>query len=162
MGTHYQLSVDGQHVQQHARPIPVLAQADVVVAGGGPSGVMAAVAAARMGAQVVLVERQAFLGGVATATLMGAFVATAAARGLAQELIDRLIAAGGAPGSDASGSAITGTTPFDIETCKTTLLDMVVDAGVNMFLYTDAVDIIVEGGRARGIIIRASSAAMPF
>ena len=53
------------------RDIPILANADVVVAGGGPSGFAAAVTAARAGLQVILIERYGFLGGLATAGAVG-------------------------------------------------------------------------------------------
>jgi len=53
------------------RDIPVLADADVVVAGGGPSGFAAAVTAARDGLRVILIERYGFLGGLATAGAVG-------------------------------------------------------------------------------------------
>jgi len=54
-------------VSEPARDLPVLADCDVAVLGGGPAGVCAAAAAARAGRQVVLVERYGFLGGMATA-----------------------------------------------------------------------------------------------
>src|SRR3712207_9496057 len=69
---------------------------DVLVCGGGMAGTVAAVAAARNGAQVLLVERWGFLGGSATAGAVGQFVGweTAAARqvihGLAEEVVQRL------------------------------------------------------------------------
>ena len=53
------------YIQEAPRSTPVLAQVDVLVAGGGLSGVIAAVAAARHGAKVILVERFSCLGGVA-------------------------------------------------------------------------------------------------
>ena len=53
------------YIQEAPRSTPVLAQVDVLVAGGGLSGVIAAVAAARHGAKVMLVERFSCLGGVA-------------------------------------------------------------------------------------------------
>ena len=56
--------------REPARDIPVIARADVVVAGSGPAGVSAAIAAAREGASVVLVEQMGNVGGIATEGLM--------------------------------------------------------------------------------------------
>ena len=57
-------------LKQPAREIPVVAEADVVVLGGGPAGVAAAVSAARLGVKVVLLERYTFLGGLWTGGLV--------------------------------------------------------------------------------------------
>ena len=54
-------------IREEGREIPVRAEVDVLVAGGGLGGVSAAMAAARAGAKTLLVERNSFLGGVATA-----------------------------------------------------------------------------------------------
>ena len=54
-------------ITEPTRQIPVVAQADVIVAGGGPGGLPAAIAAARHGAKVLLIERYGFMGGLATA-----------------------------------------------------------------------------------------------
>lgn len=51
----------------YERKIPVKGDYDVIVAGGGPSGFIAAIAAARSGARTAVIERNAFLGGTATA-----------------------------------------------------------------------------------------------
>jgi NADPH-dependent 2,4-dienoyl-CoA reductase/sulfur reductase-like enzyme len=56
----------GDWMQEPARDVRVAAQADVVVVGGGPAGVSAAVAAARNGARVTLLERYNHLGGLAS------------------------------------------------------------------------------------------------
>jgi len=88
---------DGRTVSEPQREIPVLTECDVAVFGGGPSGVCAATAAARSGASVVLVERLAFLGGMATAgnvnllhPMYGTDGRTQTIGGLPEELIRRL------------------------------------------------------------------------
>ncbi|MBI4284011.1 MAG: FAD-dependent oxidoreductase, partial [Chloroflexi bacterium] len=57
-------------ITEAAREINVCQEADVVVVGGGPAGVAAAVSAARNGAKTVLVERYGHLGGMATGGLV--------------------------------------------------------------------------------------------
>src|SRR3990170_4643434 len=59
----------GGDVREEARSIPVLAEADVVVAGGGECGYAAAIGSARAGAKTILVERYGFLGGGLTASM---------------------------------------------------------------------------------------------
>lgn len=54
-------------IVEPARSLPVIAEVDVAVLGGGPAGVMAAVAAARNGARVIIAERHAYFGGMACA-----------------------------------------------------------------------------------------------
>src|SRR5579862_134177 len=57
-------------VHEAARDIPVFAETDVLVVGGGPAGTTAAIAAARLGADVMLVERYNHLGGLSTGGLV--------------------------------------------------------------------------------------------
>ncbi len=85
------------------RDVPVLADADVVVAGGGPSGFAAAVTAARAGLQVILIERYGFLGGLATTSAVGSLCGLylhhpdriePIIRGFATELTDALACRG--------------------------------------------------------------------
>ncbi|WP_054950709.1 FAD-dependent oxidoreductase [Numidum massiliense] len=115
---------------------------DVVVAGGGPSGVMAAIAAARNGARTMLIERYGFLGGMATNALVGPLQSFHAgdeqvAVGLAQEMIDRLQAIGGTPGHvpDMVGFVPT-VTPVDVEKMKYVLQEMAEESDVFLQLHT--------------------------
>lgn len=83
-------------IVEEKQEIPVYAEADVLVVGGGPAGLCAAVSAARCGAKVVLMERYGYLGGMAT----GGFVllldclcdgkGNLVIKGLVEEIIERL------------------------------------------------------------------------
>src|SRR5271168_622490 len=79
-----------------ARQVPVFAETDVLVVGGGPAGTAAAIAAARLGADVLLVERYNHLGGLSTGGLviwidrMTDWTGTPIIAGFARELFDRL------------------------------------------------------------------------
>ena len=88
-----------QPITEPARSTPVYGEFDVVVAGGGPAGLMAAAAAARTGYSVLLIERYGFLGGAGTAGGLSTFCGLHAKvhgehrrviHGLADELLDRL------------------------------------------------------------------------
>lgn len=139
-------------------------EADVVVAGGGPAGVCAAIAAARAGARATLLERAAFLGGTATGAMMASFMGfywrdTRVTGGIGYEITRRLVDAGGATdfldytmGEAAGNPFVQRTFPFDPEVLKPVLDDMVSEAGVDVWLHTQAVDPIVTDGRAGGVI----------
>ena len=83
-------------ISEPAREIKVLKEADVVVVGGGPGGVASAIAAARVGAKTVLIERYGHLGGMATGGLVNIFPNLSDISGkqrifgLNQEIIDRM------------------------------------------------------------------------
>ncbi len=83
-------------IHEPARDIPVFAETDVLVVGGGPAGTTAAIAAARLGADVLLVERYNHLGGLSTGGLviwidrMTDWSGRHIIRGLAEEFMERL------------------------------------------------------------------------
>ena len=89
-------------ITEPERKIPVVEDVDVLVVGGGLSGASAAVSAARVGANVLLIERGGFLGGVATAGLMASVGnkffggdGKLVVGGVALEVIERLVDRGG-------------------------------------------------------------------
>jgi 2-polyprenyl-6-methoxyphenol hydroxylase-like FAD-dependent oxidoreductase len=147
-------------------------ECDVVVAGGGTAGVVAALAAARSGAKTILLDRYGFLGGSmingagplhSFFNLYKAFPGVEkiqVVRGIPQEIIDRLVAAGGSPGhleQDKGGSYDSVITLIDWEVFKGIIFDMMEEAGVRILLHVMAVETIREGNKVKGVIIEGKS-----
>jgi len=132
--------VPAESVREGAREVPVAASADVVVAGGGPAGLCAAVAAARSGAKTVLLERYGFMGGMATAGLIGPFLGhkvsddQPAVEGLLRELVERMHSLGGSVSWE-EGLRSWGIR-FDPEAFKYVADRMVGEAGVHLLLHS--------------------------
>ena len=146
----------GGKVAEPERELPVIGEADVIVAGGGAAGFAAAVACARAGAKTILAEDRSSLGGVATAAMMNALVASHSAHGIALELMDRMASMGGAP-KWAPEARTNGTTPFDVECFKAAALEMCLEAGVKIYFYTRACALITAGGKARGVAVESKA-----
>lgn len=144
------ISTDRSVVLEKPRRTPVVADVDVLVVGAGPAGVGAALAAARGGARVLLVERHGMLGGIWTAGLLNPFYDFKRKGWLVAEMIQRLEAAGAWADWKGSGS-------FDTEVMKITLESLMAEAGVEFWYYSFAVDTIVENGSVRGAIIESKS-----
>jgi len=149
-------------ISEPERQIPVVEEMDVIVAGGGISGVAAAVAAARSCANVLLIERNGFLGGVATAGLMASignrFFADEGklvVRGIALEMVERLVDRGGT--SARWKSPLVPKIPFDPEIFKLVLLGMVEEAGVRLYLHTMVADAVMSDDSLKGLIIESKS-----
>jgi len=114
---------------ERRREVPVISETDVIVCGGGPAGIAAAISAARTGAQTTLIEYHGCLGGVWTAGLLSNIIDYKNKLGIMKELVDRL------GKSDAQYSAKV----YDAELMKLTLDHMCVEAGVEVRLYTRVV-----------------------
>lgn len=131
-------------------------EADVAVFGGGVAGTMAAVAAGRSGARVVLIERYGFFGGNATAGAVAQFNSWQTANGrrvvagLAQEVVERLRALGGA-GEHEVFTMSTGhrmdRVAYSPELLKIVLDEMVLQAGVRPMLHCTLLEVRREGRR---------------
>lgn len=138
-------------IVEPARKTPIVREVDVLVCGGGVSGVGAALGAARAGAKTMVLERNAFLGGAATAVLMNTWnVPIAKMTGVAKEIAGKL--------AERGAGNITGPTfPFDPEALKELSVELLQQAGAEILNYTWVVDPIMDGRRIRGVVIQNKS-----
>ncbi|MDL2317982.1 FAD-dependent oxidoreductase [Eubacteriales bacterium OttesenSCG-928-A19] len=154
--------------------IPIAHRARVMVIGGGPAGLCAAIAAARMGVDTLLVEQGGCLGGMATQGLVGPFMTSydrdnkeMIIRGLFAEIVERLVARGGAihPREVPAGSAFTSyiiaghahVTPFDPEIFKALADEMLIESGARALYHTAFVLPVLENGRITGALLHSKS-----
>ena len=171
-------------IQEQARELSVIRAADVVVVGGGPAGIGAAVAAARTGADTVLIERYGHLGGMATGGLviliphMSGDDGKQQLMGISQEWIDRLDVLGGAihPDRKDLGSRdralieqwkdyfscvvndrIRQSVYLDPELLKCVLNDMVEEAGLKLYLHTWGCRAWTEGDTVKGVVFESKA-----
>ncbi len=130
---------------------------DVLVVGGGNAGCAAALAAARHGARTMLLERYGFLGGTATASMVGPWMTFHSGDdrivgGIAQEMVERLVAKGASPGHITDASDYVPTiTPFDPEMHKALLFEMMREAGVHLLLHAYFLQAITNDAALAGV-----------
>ena len=143
--------------------------ADVLVVGGGPAGFAAAVAAARNGAETILIEQYSVLGGMATSGLVGPFMTCydndcteQVVKGIFDELCLRAEAKGGA----IHPSKIRGmcsynsyyirshehVTPYQSEILALVMDEMVSEAGVKVLFETRLADVVTEAGQIKRVV----------
>ena len=146
------------------KEIEVISCPDVLVIGGGPAGIGAAIAAARMGVNTMLIERYGFVGGNLTVAMVNPIFTfhdingRQIINGIAQELIEKLQNIGGSLGHVTDLTFDNASmTPFDPELCKYVLLQMLEEAGVHLLLHSLFVDTIVENNVIKYVIIENKS-----
>jgi ribulose 1,5-bisphosphate synthetase/thiazole synthase len=150
--------VDGK-VLQPARELPVLHTTDVLVVGGGPAGICAAIAAKRAGADVVVVERYGHFGGLWTGGLVLLVIGhivkggKQVCQGVGEEMMRRLDKMEGAIVNRRPGSNPT----VDAEAVKYLMVEMIEEAGVKVFLHCWGVDAIVNGNEVQGAVFESKS-----
>ncbi|MGE4564882.1 MAG: FAD-dependent oxidoreductase [Victivallaceae bacterium] len=132
---------------------------DIVVAGGGIAGAMAAVAAGRTGKKVLLIEETACLGGMLTSAGVGPMMTFHSGDrqmigGLTAELIERLKTKGGSVGHIVDTIGYTSTlTPFDAEAMKLELDLMCEEAGVTILFHSRVIAAKIAGDRISSVTV---------
>lgn len=168
--------------REAARDLDIYHQCDVLVVGGGPSGTAAALAAARTGADVVVLERYNHLGGLSTGGLviwidrMTDWDGNLVIRGFAEEVLGRLPSdALAGPGRNLWGARdeelakywrlrtsafhniVTWAPTIDPERLKLTSQEMLIEAGVRIVFHSWMADVIVEDGAVKGVVFESKA-----
>ena len=149
-----------QKITEPAREISVRKEVDVLVVGGGPSGIIAALAAAEDGLNVALIESRSFVGGNMTIGLpVLGFLGQKGnqiIKGLPQKLIDRLKRV------DASSEhrpcpLHMSLTLVEPEAVKTVALEMLVESKVDVMFYTFCAGVVKDGDELKGVIVESKA-----
>lgn len=150
----------GGYISEPARKIPVVDSADVVVVGGGPAGFAAGIAAARQGADVLVLERQYFLGGLFTGCGVTPIInmyspvkggePVQAVKGICDELCQRLAA----EGMLSRGKIIPKADP---EAAKYFMEEMFAEAGVRLLYGVQVAGIRMSGDRITHVVLEGKS-----
>jgi hypothetical protein len=145
-----------KQIEEPARNVPVVAETDVLVVGGGPGGLSAALAASREGVETMILERHGCLGGVITQAMVGTIAwyrtteKTVDAGGIGVEFEQR------AKEMEAS-LPIFLYQVLDTEKFKYIADQMVQEAGIVPLLHCHTVNVIMEGSTIKGVITESKS-----
>ena len=145
------------------RNIDVEGPYDLVVAGGGPAGSVAAISAARLGAKVLLLEATGNLGGMGTSALVSAWSNCSNGKhsiigGIFQEIVETLYKQGGLPPNitpERWTTSYNNGFGFNSEHYKRLLDTLCIDAGVEIRFFTRVIDVDLDPGgkRIRGVVV---------
>ncbi len=177
--------MSGKTISEGLRQTRVCRTADVVVVGGGPGGIGAALTAARSGADTVLIERYGYLGGMGTGGLvtiipnLSDFSGKQQIAGISQEWVDRLKRRDAVdhPKKEHWGSkdkdlvayyenrsffnvrekTVLYSVHIDAELSKCILNDMVKEAGVKTYLHAWGTEPVMDGNKVKGVIFESKS-----
>ena len=169
---HAQSNTDsGDYYTEPVKKLPVR-RFDVVVAGGGTAGLVAALAAARLGAKTMLIELKGYTGGTVTEggtalhsfyNLWKAFPGVKKRQvvvGIPQDIVDRMMKVGGCSGHAEMSRGFnydSVCTAIDTELYKVTTMKMLVESGVHLAVNTRLTDAIMDGTRVKGVITESRS-----
>ncbi len=149
-------------ITEPPRSTPVAGSYDVIVAGGGPAGVIAAVAAARNGARTLLIERYGFVGGMSTAALVTPISEFRVGGephigGIPRELMQAAAAAGGAEIDRESGNW-----PVNDEILKLVAQRLLLESGVTLLYHSWFAGVVAGDGRLSHVIVQNKAGRVAY
>ncbi|HLL18891.1 MAG TPA: FAD-dependent oxidoreductase, partial [Rubrivivax sp.] len=153
-------------IAEPGRQTEVFGEFDVVVVGGGPAGLAAAVSSSRGGASTLLIERYGFLGGMGTAGGVTNFaglygrrrgVLQQLVRGVVDELLKRIHGLGGlnAPQDGLQGRIRVRS--YDVSAYKCAADQWLLASGVQLLFHALAVGVVQDAGRLQAVIVETKS-----
>jgi hypothetical protein len=154
-----------QHIQEPARTLPIIADVDVLVAGGGIAGCCAAISAARQGVSVLLVERYGYLGGLTAAWPVPVIFqygepGNPIVRGIGEEIHERCRADGVWKPAGKGMDYFVGTIQdgeLDPEILKLVLMELCLEAGVQLRLHSTLVSAFNDNDQLHTVVIESKS-----
>ena len=149
-------------ITEKSRDVPVAGSYDVIVCGGGPSGLIAAATAARNGARTLLIERYGFIGGMSTSALVTP---------ISEFRINSKQHIGGIPlelmrmAAELDGANVSldsGNYPVNDEVLKLAAQRLLLDSGVTLLYHTWISDCVVEDGRVTHVIVQNKAGRIAY
>lgn len=155
---------------EYRKQLEITGDYEVAVCGGGTAGFMAALTSARNGARTVMIERNALPGGTPGVNMVGPFMSCYDGSGKRQVIkgyYDELMRRMEKEGTGVHPGKVESLTPyaaffprnhdhvgpFDPEALKTTMFEMLREAGATVLLYTDIVDALMSGDRVEAVVV---------
>ncbi len=155
-----------QSILEPARQLPVYGEFDVVVVGGGPSGLAASVSAAKHGARVLLVERYGFLGGMGTAGGVTNFAGLYGRKngemqqvvhGVVDELLARIDVLGGLNSPQDGMQGRIRVRSYDVSAFKCAADQLLVACGVQILFHAYAAAVVMQGQKIAALVVETKS-----
>lgn len=153
-------------MKEPARNLKVFGEFDVVVAGGGPSGLAAAVSAARHGARTLLVEHYGFLGGMGTAGGVTNFAGLYGllngemcqmVHGVVDDLLPRIEALGGLNKPQDGMKGKIRVRSYDVSAYKCAADQLIAAANVQTLFHATAAQVLMDGDRISALVVETKS-----